>query len=176
MLLHIDVGIIICAPIAIHIEFQLLLVRYYYSYQVCQNGSKCLWKICQNSSKCLWIQRQEESVITITLRGIRIFYRRSLHTRITVSKNLDRSAKNCGKENKRPIGRPPPPSKHLRLFWRKKKHKVFFPAAKEENIARVNLFHKPSISFYLMAIIAIVAIHQECIIPVALFNWSIVTY
>jgi hypothetical protein len=29
----------------------------------------------------------------ITLRGISNFYRRSLHTRTTVSKNLDRSAK-----------------------------------------------------------------------------------
>jgi hypothetical protein len=85
MLLHIDVGIILCAPVEINIEFQLLLVQYY-SYQVCQNGSKCLWKICQNGSKCLWIQRQEESVITITLRGISNFYRRSLHTRTTVSK------------------------------------------------------------------------------------------
>ncbi len=46
----------------------------------------------------------------------------------------------------------------------------------EQNIARVNLFRKPSVSFYLMAIVAIVAIHQECIIPVALFNWSAVTY
>jgi hypothetical protein len=57
-----------------------------------------------------------------------------------------------------------------------KKHQVFFPATTEQNIARVNLFHKPSVSFYLMAIIAIVAIHQECIIPVALFNWSVITY
>jgi hypothetical protein len=38
------------------------------------------------------------------------------------------------------------------------------------------LFHKPSISFYLMAIITIVAIYWECIIPVAFFNWSVVTY
>jgi hypothetical protein len=77
MIVRIDVGIILCAPEEIHFEFQLLLVQYY-SYQVCQNGSKCLWKICQNGSKCLWIQRQEESVITITLRGISNFYRRSL--------------------------------------------------------------------------------------------------
>jgi hypothetical protein len=58
----------------------------------------------------------------------------------------------------------------------KKKHQVFFPATTEQNIARVNLFRKPSVSFYLMAIVAIVAIHQECIIPVALFNWSVLTY
>ncbi len=70
----------------------------------------------------------------------------------------------------------PPPSEHLQLFWWEKKHQVFFPATTEQNIARVNLFRKPSISFYLMAIIVIVAIHQECIIPVALFNWSVVTY
>jgi hypothetical protein len=57
-----------------------------------------------------------------------------------------------------------------------KKHQVFFPATTEQNIARVNLFRKPSVSFYLMAIVAIVAIHQECIIPVALFNWSVVIY
>jgi hypothetical protein len=61
-------------------------------------------------------------------------------------------------------------------FLVKKKHQVFSPATTEQNIARVNLFRKPSILFYLMAIIAIVANHQECIIPVALFNWSIVTY
>jgi hypothetical protein len=57
-----------------------------------------------------------------------------------------------------------------------KKHQVFFPATTEQNIARVNLVHKPSVSFYLMAIIAIVAIDQECIIPVFLLNWSVVTY
>jgi hypothetical protein len=68
------------------------------------------------------------------------------------------------------------PSKQLRLFWRGKKHQVFFPATTEQNIARVNLFRKPSVSFYLMAIIVIIAIHQECIIPVALFNWSVITY
>jgi hypothetical protein len=38
MLLRIDAGIILCALVEIHIEFQLLLVRYY-SYQVFQNGS-----------------------------------------------------------------------------------------------------------------------------------------
>ncbi len=47
---------------------------------------------------------QEESVITITLCRISNSYRRSLHTRTTVSKNLDRSAKKCGNENKRPRG------------------------------------------------------------------------
>jgi hypothetical protein len=52
----------------------------------------------------------------------------------------------------------------------------FFPATTEQNITHVNLFRNPSVSFYLMVIIPIVAIHQECIIPVALFNWSIVTY
>jgi hypothetical protein len=105
MLLGIDVGIMLCAPVEIHIEFQLLLVQYY-SYQVRQNGSNCLWKICRNGSKCLWIQQQEESVITITLCGISNFYRGSLHTRTTVSKNLDRSAK-WGNENKRPRGHAP---------------------------------------------------------------------
>jgi hypothetical protein len=58
----------------------------------------------------------------------------------------------------------------------KKNIKFFSPATTEQNIAHVNLFHKPSVSFYLMAIVAIAAIHQECIIPVALFNWSVVTY
>ncbi len=105
LLLRIDVGIILCAPVEIYIEFLLLLVRYY-SYQVCQNGSKCLWKICQNGSKCLLIQQQEESVITITLCRISNFYRRFLHTRTMVSKNLDRSAKKCGNKNERPRGCP----------------------------------------------------------------------
>ncbi len=61
-------------------------------------------------------------------------------------------------------------------FLAGKKHQVFFPATTEQNIARVNLFRKPSVSFYLMAIVTIVAIHRECNIPVALFNWSVVTY
>jgi hypothetical protein len=61
-------------------------------------------------------------------------------------------------------------------FLAQKKTSSFFPATTEQNIARVNLFRKPSVSFYLMAIVVIVAIHQECIIPVALFNWSVVTY
>ncbi len=61
-------------------------------------------------------------------------------------------------------------------FLMGKKHQVYFPATMEQNIARVNLFCKPSVSFYLMAIVGIIAIHQECIIPVALFNWSVVTY
>ncbi len=47
---------------------------------------------------------QEESVITMTLYRISNFYRRSRHTRTTVSKNLDRSAKKCGNENERPSG------------------------------------------------------------------------
>jgi hypothetical protein len=76
----------------------------------------------------------------------------------------------------RTVGLAPPPSEHLRLFWREKKHQVFFPVTTDQNIARVNLFCKPNVSFYLMAIVAIIAIHQECIIPVALFNWSVVTY
>jgi hypothetical protein len=76
MLLRIDVGIILSAPEEIHIEFQLLLVRYY-SYQVCP-------------------------VITITLCRISNFYRKSLHTRTTVSKNLDRSAKNVGSRTRDP--------------------------------------------------------------------------
>ncbi len=61
-------------------------------------------------------------------------------------------------------------------FLAEKNTSSFFPATTEQNIARVNLFRKPSVSFYLMAIIAIIAIYQECIIPVALFNWSIVAY
>jgi hypothetical protein len=61
-------------------------------------------------------------------------------------------------------------------FQAGKKTSSFFPATTEQNIAHFNLFLKPSVSFYLMAIVAIVAIHRECIIPVALFNWSIVTY
>jgi hypothetical protein len=61
-------------------------------------------------------------------------------------------------------------------FLAGKKTLSFFPATTEQNIARFNLFREPSISFYLMAIVAIVAIHQECIIPLVLFNWSVVTY
>jgi hypothetical protein len=61
-------------------------------------------------------------------------------------------------------------------FLAGKKTSSFFPATMEQNIARVNLLGKPSILFYLMPIIAIVAIHRECIIPVATFNWSVVTY
>jgi hypothetical protein len=67
------------------------------------------------------------------------------------------------------------PQQTSTAFLAGKKHQVFFPATMEQNIAHVNLFRKPSISFYLMAIVVIVAIHQECIIPVALFNWSIIT-
>ncbi len=63
-----------------------------------------------------------------------------------------------------------------KAFLTGKNIKFFFPATTEQNIARVNLFRKPSVSFYLMAIVMIIAIHQECIIPVALFNWSVVTY
>ncbi len=55
-------------------------------------------------------------------------------------------------------------------FLAEKKTSIFFPVTTEQNITRVNLFRKPSVSFYLMAIVVIVAIHQECIIPVALFN------
>jgi hypothetical protein len=44
----------------------------------------------------------------------------------------------------------PPPSAHLRLFWREKKH--------------------------LMTLSVINAIRWEFIIPVALFNWSVITY
>jgi hypothetical protein len=61
-------------------------------------------------------------------------------------------------------------------FLAERKTSSFIPATTEQNIARVKLFRKPSVSFYLMAIITIVAIHQECIIPEALFNWSILTY
>jgi hypothetical protein len=35
----------------------------------------------------------------------------------------------------------PPPSEHLGLFWREKKHQVLFPATMEQNITRINLFH-----------------------------------
>jgi hypothetical protein len=61
-------------------------------------------------------------------------------------------------------------------FLAGKKTSSFFPTTTEQNIVRVNLFRKSSISFYRMAIVAIIAIHRECIIPVALFNWSIVAY
>jgi hypothetical protein len=61
-------------------------------------------------------------------------------------------------------------------FSGEKKTSSFFPRHHGTNIACVSLFHKPSVSFYLMANVAIVAIHQECIIPVALFNLSVVTY
>jgi len=53
----------------------------------------------------------------------------------------------------------PPPGRHLQLFWRKKNIKFYFPATTEQNIARVNLFRKPSNSLILMAINALVAIH-----------------
>ncbi len=43
-------------------------------------------------------------------------------------------------------------------FSAKKKHQVLFPATKEQNIARVNLFRKPSNSLILMAIDVLVAI------------------
>jgi hypothetical protein len=39
------------------------------------------------------------------------------------------------------IHHPPPPSEHLGLFWREKKHQVFFSATTEQNITHVNLFH-----------------------------------
>ncbi len=58
-------------------------------------------------------------------------------------------------------------------FLAEKKTSSFFPATTEQNIARVNLFRKPSISFYLMAIVAIIAIHQEYIIPVALLTGAL---
>jgi hypothetical protein len=54
-----------------------------------------------------------------------------------------------------------------------KKINKFFPATMEQNIARVNLFHTPSISFYLIAIVRIFAIHWECFIPVALFTGAL---
>ena len=44
-------------------------------------------------------------------------------------------------------------------FLAGKRTSIFFPATTEQYIARVNLFRKPSVSFYLMAIAAIVAIH-----------------
>ncbi len=48
-----------------------------------------------------------------------------------------------------------------RLFWREKNIKCFFPATTEQNITRVNFLRKPSESFILMAINALVAIPSE---------------
>jgi hypothetical protein len=62
---------------------------------------------------------------------------------------------------------PPPPSAHLRLFWRGKKIKFLFPAATEENIARVNLLRKASDSSILMAIDALDAILSIHLLPLA---------
>jgi hypothetical protein len=59
----------------------------------------------------------------------------------------------------------PPPGRHLRLFWRKKKHQVIFPATTEQNIALVNFFLKPSDSSILMAIDAINAIFSDQVNP-----------
>jgi hypothetical protein len=42
----------------------------------------------------------------------------------------------------------------------KKKHQFYFPATTEQNIARVNLFRKPSDSSIMMAIDALVAIRS----------------
>ena len=64
-------------------------------------------------------------------------------------------------------GRTPPPSAHLRLFWREKKIKFLFPAATEENIARVNLLRKASDSSILMAIDALDAILSIHLLPLA---------
>jgi hypothetical protein len=50
-------------------------------------------------------------------------------------------------------------------FFAGKKHQVFFPAATEENIARVNLLRKPSDSTILMAIDAIDAIFLDQVNP-----------
>jgi hypothetical protein len=55
----------------------------------------------------------------------------------------------------------PPPSTHLRLFWQEKNIKFHFPATTEQNIARVNLFRKPSDSSILRAIDAIDAIFSD---------------
>jgi hypothetical protein len=41
--------------------------------------------------------------------------------------------------SKRP---PPPPGEHLGLFWRKKKHQVFSPAATDETLHVLKLFLK----------------------------------
>jgi hypothetical protein len=65
------------------------------------------------------------------------------------------------------LGRAPPPSAHLRLFWREKKIKFLFPAATEENIARVNLLRKASDSSILMAIDALDAILSIHLLPLA---------
>jgi hypothetical protein len=61
-------------------------------------------------------------------------------------------------------------------FLRGKKHHLLFSRHHGTKHCTCNLFRKPSVSFYLMAIVVIVDIHWECIIPVALFNWSVVTY
>ncbi len=61
----------------------------------------------------------------------------------------------------------PPPSAHLRLFWREKKIKFLFPAATEENIARVNWLRKASDSSILMAIDALDAILSIHLLPLA---------
>ncbi len=60
-----------------------------------------------------------------------------------------------------------PASAHLRLFWREKKIKFLFPAATEENIARVNLPRKASDSSILMAIDALDAILSIHLLPLA---------
>jgi hypothetical protein len=59
----------------------------------------------------------------------------------------------------------PPPSAHLRLFWQEKNIKFHFPATMEQNIARVNLFRKPSDSSILRAIDAIDAIFSDQVNP-----------
>ncbi len=64
-------------------------------------------------------------------------------------------------------GGAPPPSAHLRLFWREKKIRFLFPAATEENIARVNLLSKASDSSILMAIDALDAILSIHLLPLA---------
>jgi hypothetical protein len=65
--------------------------------------------------------------------------------------------------------RPPPPSAHLRLFWRKKNIKFLFPATTIESITRVNSLHKASNSLILMAINALVAICLIHLLPLAKF-------
>jgi hypothetical protein len=60
---------------------------------------------------------------------------------------------------------PPPPGRHLQLFWRGKNIKFYFPATTEQNIAHVNLFRKPSNSSIVMAIDAIDAFFSDQVNP-----------
>jgi hypothetical protein len=59
------------------------------------------------------------------------------------------------------VSNPPPPGRGIKGFFGGKKNiKFYFPATTEQNIARINLFRKPSDSSILMAIDAIDAFSQ----------------